>query len=273
MGMRRHLMSLARRPIALAFGVLAIMVALFAGAPVFTNDVFWHIATGDHLLATFDFAGADPFSYTASERPWFLHEWLTQVTFAGIFALGGWPGIRAATAALAVTILGLVFWMFRRELRSDQWGLAGALLFLVLGADRLQARPTLFSIALTLLLCMHLLRRGTVWTWRDAAATTLLTLVWVNLHSVGLIALGLYGAWFAGALAVQTKGQKDIPPDLSTSDLLRLTSDLLRPTGTRAWSAAASGHGPRWPRRSRWSRPAASVATTARRGRSGCSPT
>lgn len=228
---------LARRPIVLGYAVLALLVALYAGAPVFTNDVFWHVATGDHLLATGVLGGADPFSYTAAERPWFLHEWLTQVLFAGIFALGGWPGIRAATAGMAVAIMVLLFWIFRRESSSDRAALGGALLFLVLGADQLQARPTLFTIAFTLLLCGHLLRRGALWTWRDAALATLLTLVWVNMHSVGLIALGMYGAWFAGAVLERRRAPRPIARHATTLAAMAVVS-LATPSGAGLWGFA-----------------------------------
>jgi len=36
---------------------------------------------------------ADPFSFTAFGKTWILQEWLSQVIYAGAFALGGWQSV------------------------------------------------------------------------------------------------------------------------------------------------------------------------------------
>ncbi len=207
LGTRRPLDWLRRCDLPLA--LLAVAVAAYAGAPIFTNDAFWHVATGAHLAEVRAFPPRDPFSYTTADKPWVLHEWLTQVLFWAVYAVGGWHGLRALTALLAVVIVALVHRLFRRELGHRVWGWAGVVLFLALGAERLQTRPTLFTIAFTLALVDRLLRHGQAWRRRDVAWVALLLLVWVNLHSIALMALGLYGAWLAGALLGRWRGGGD----------------------------------------------------------------
>lgn len=178
--------------------VLAVLFAYAAG-PVTTNDLFWHVKTGEVLWQSGGaFPSVDPFSYTASERPWFLHEWLTQVVFYGVAQLGDLYALRILTGLLAVAIALAVYRFWRRELGTATWALLGIGVFLVLGANRLQTRPTLFTILCTILLVHTLTRDGARWSWRGAIGIVLLTLYWVNLHSVGLLAVPLYGAFVAG---------------------------------------------------------------------------
>ena len=136
------------------------------------------------------------------------------------FDAGGWFGIRAITAMLAAAIVVAIFALFASQLRSTAAGLCGTMLFVLLGADRLQARPTLFTILLAITLCAHLLTRGDRWQWRDAIAATALTLVWVNLHSVGLIALALYGAWLFGAAAQRVSRPRPLARHVTTLGLM-----------------------------------------------------
>jgi hypothetical protein len=211
------------RPPVLA-GALALLVGLCAGAPVFTNDVFWHVATGAHLVETGGFPERDPFSYTTQGKPWILHEWLSQIVFWAVHAGGGWLAIRALTALLSAAIVLVVFRMFRRELGHALWGAAGALLFVLLGADRLQARPTLFTILATQALVDRLLRRGTEWRRRDAVWAALLVLLWINLHSIGLIALALLGAFLAGALVQRPRTCAPLAATLGLGGLATLAT-------------------------------------------------
>ncbi|MCB9868393.1 MAG: hypothetical protein H6837_00970 [Planctomycetes bacterium] len=180
---------------------IALLVAVWAGAPITTNDLFWHVKTGEHLWSVGAFPDRDPFSFTTARLPWVLHEWLTQLLFAGLHALGGLGLLRALTAAMALVIFGLFLRLARRRLGSPWLVAPTVLAFALLVACRMQTRPTLWSIALILVLVDWLSGKRGPWRVRDAIALVSLVVVWVNLHSVGLVALPLYGAFLVGLLA------------------------------------------------------------------------
>lgn len=56
-------------------------------------DAFWHVATGKLILRTRAIPKTDPFSWTAPGRAWIAHEWLTEIVFALLHRLAGWPGL------------------------------------------------------------------------------------------------------------------------------------------------------------------------------------
>ncbi len=57
------------------------LAALLALSKINTFDIFWHLKTGDMLLAG-TFLKTDVFSYTAFGREWLLHEWGSEVIFS-----------------------------------------------------------------------------------------------------------------------------------------------------------------------------------------------
>jgi hypothetical protein len=221
------------------FIVLACLAAFCVGGPLFTNDAFWHVSTGG-WIAAHGFGGPDPFSFTAADKEWIQHEWLTQILFWAVHQAGGFGALRALTAAMAVLILWLVFRLFRGELGHPAWGLLGVMLFCATGAARLQTRPTLFTIAATLLLCTWLVDRRDRWRPRDGIRVVLLVGAWVNLHSVGLLALPIYGAWLCGtALAAigDRASRRDLVRHAATFTAC-VAATLATPAGVRLYAFA-----------------------------------
>ena len=144
LGMRRYL---SFESVGTLVYALVVLGAFFvAAAPVTTNDLFWHVETGAHLWSVGNFPDRDVFSYTATDQPWFLHEWLTQVTFYGLHELGGMHLLRLFTGLMAIAILGVV-WRFSRRMLGGRLPAAIAVIgFAILATDRFQTRPSLFSI-------------------------------------------------------------------------------------------------------------------------------
>ncbi len=244
-------MAFPRRTPDLLFVLLALWAMAFAGAPVFTNDVFWHVATGQHLLAEFAagraFPTVDPFSYTAQDQVWVLHEWLFQVGCAVLHRLGGLPLLRLCGALATLAILWLVRGLFARGLGSPWWGLCGATLWLALGSERLQLRPTLVTILAILLLCRVLLT-ARPFGWRHVALLGLLQGIWTNAHSVGLLGVVLLLAHTTGESCkplLQRHGAvsfpRATPAELGRRWLavgLAFVASLLTPQGLHLWAFA-----------------------------------
>ncbi|MEM7202595.1 MAG: hypothetical protein AAF628_20170 [Planctomycetota bacterium] len=219
--------------------LLLLSLAVHTAAPVTTNDLYWHLATGRRIVAE-GFPAHDAFSYTATELPWFLHEWLTQVTFYTLHLGAGFGGLRLATGLAAAGIGLLVYRLWRREVGSASGAVLGTVGFLFLAVDRFQTRPTLFSMALVVLLVALLTRRARRWTRAEAAAVVGLTLLWVNLHSVGLLALPLYGCAALGVTIARLRGGAttgDLVRHVGTLALVALAT-LVTPSGLALWAFA-----------------------------------
>ena len=61
-----------------AFAVLVLSLNI---APITNNDIFLHLRTGEHVLATGSVPEQDDYSALARGRPYIAHEWLSAVLF------------------------------------------------------------------------------------------------------------------------------------------------------------------------------------------------
>jgi hypothetical protein len=169
-------------------------------------DFWWHLRTGQLILARHGLLGTDPFTYTAASHHWVMHEWLTEVLFAALNAAGGLALIVAVLSI--VTWLGLVAVVLRARLdRPHPASLAlGLLVAVVAGYPIWGPRAQMITFSLTclvLLVVEHHVRRGGRAVW----ALVPLFLVWSNLHSgfiigAAFIALAITAEGVAGLLGV-----------------------------------------------------------------------
>ena len=89
--------------------VTGLLTFLHVCGPVTTNDLFWHIKTGEHLWNTGGFSSRDVFSYTTEDLAWIQHEWLSQLIFYGLHELGGFTLLRLFTGVAALLIGWLIY--------------------------------------------------------------------------------------------------------------------------------------------------------------------
>jgi len=175
-------------PTALIAGIGLVLVAIFVlhlvGAPVTTDDVWWHLRLGEEYTAHGPWLESDPLLYTAVEGAPPPHAWLFGVAVSAIDRSLGLNGLRLAHVAIVLFIIGLAYSVFRRESGMGAPAFLATAVFLVLTADRLpRLRPDLFSISAALLLYVLLLQRDEPPSWRRVAASVLLVLVWANFHA------------------------------------------------------------------------------------------
>jgi hypothetical protein len=157
------------------------------------GDTGWHIRTGQYILQTHTVPTRDLFSFSRPNAPWFAWEWLTDITYALSFQIGGLKAI--------VLVAGTMIALFATViLRYTLWRGANALVaacttMLAVGASSMHflARPHLFTLLL-LPLCLWLVeadrRENTRWLWALIPVTAL----WANLHggfTIFLACLGL----------------------------------------------------------------------------------
>lgn len=174
-------------------GLLLSGVMLAAAFPV-TNairdpDFWWHLRGGQLIIDHGGLLHTDPFTYTVSGHAWTMHEWLTEVLFAGLYR---WHGLAAVVALLsAVTWLGVLCVFLRARLdRPGALVLGGGMVLAVVAGYPIwgpRAQMITFALAcLTLLLVERHLRFG----GRGALLLVPVFVVWSNLHSGFLIGLG-----------------------------------------------------------------------------------
>ena len=222
--------------------VTGLLTFLHVCGPVTTNDLFWHIKTGEHLWNTGGFSSRDVFSYTTEDLAWIQHEWLSQLIFYGLHELGGFTLLRLFAGVAALLIGWLIYILVRRELGSELPAAILVVVFAVLATERFQTRPTLFSMGCFILMVTWLSGRRGEWRWREGLALVSLTLVWVNLHSVGLLSLPIYGTYLAGLVARRLTDRAAAPVDLRRHGLTFLgvlAACCMTPTGLRLFAFAA----------------------------------
>lgn len=188
-------------------GILSIVggtAFLTAARTVADPDLWGHLLFGQEILALGRIPRADPYSYLSADYPWINHEWLTEVTFAFAYGLGGPAGL---TTLKILVVAVIVATSYRLLVEKGFDVLRGGMLVVpLLGwmyVGIATVRPHLFTFLfffLTLLV-LHAAERGrSRWLW----ALPPIFALWVNFHGGVLAGLGIAGAWAAtrGGMAI-----------------------------------------------------------------------
>lgn len=185
----RAVRRLAAHPaVIVALGAAALLLHLgMAGS--LNTDVFWHLASGQWMLAHHRVLRRDVLTYTVFGRRWVNAEWGFDVLLAwGVANLGPvtyWLLGGGATAlALLVAFVG-----WRRQGASNLWSAAVAIVVALTLSIGVAVRPQdlsylLFATELVVLVMARAKRR---WLW----ALPPLLLVWANLHGSFLAGVGV----------------------------------------------------------------------------------
>jgi hypothetical protein len=218
---------------ALALAVLA-LVAVTGFGPILSYDYWWHLRTGDLILATGTVPRADPYTYTAEGSRWIDVHWLFQVMIAAVHRIAGHEGVRVAKGLSVLLLAGLAGSIgFRRE-HAAVSALAVAAMLLA-ARERFMERPELptFLLLAALLALLYRYERSPS---RLVYAIVPLQLVWANLH--GLFAVGI--AVCALALAAElvrplfvtgAELRRERVRDLAAVSALSLAVSFLNPNG------------------------------------------
>jgi hypothetical protein len=176
-------------------GAFAALWLLFmvAGRTRLLQDpgTFWHVAAGEHMLASGRVIDVDPFAVATHGKPWIAMQWLGELAMALLHRMGGFDALVACAAAL----LALLFAYLWRELRSQGARVGFALLLLGLtlaaSAHHFLVRPhlvTMLGVAVTQASLLAFEERAPDRERRLLLLVPLFVL-WTNLH--GGVAGGL----------------------------------------------------------------------------------
>jgi len=172
-------------------------IALAAFLMPAQNDTWWHLKAGERIWTTRHVLLSDTFSFTASGAFWPNHEWLSQVIFYGLYALGGLPLL---TVVCASAVVGA--WAIAWQLAPASPRVKFLLVAWVLGAATTAwtVRPQALSLLLVAVTVWLLVRRRYIWL-------PPLFVVWANLHGAVLTGLVLVAAACAASL-VEKRGRE-----------------------------------------------------------------
>jgi hypothetical protein len=249
-----QLQSNSRQDCALAFltGVVAITCAYTTR--IADPDLWGHLLYGRFFLENGVMGIRDPYSYTANDSIWHVHEYLSQILLSLVYERGGVTGLILLKCAIACLTMYLVYKNVR--LASDNpriWLPIVTLTFVLIGRFFL-FRPQLFTLlgfALTVNIVLgHVLGKSSrLWT------TPLIIMIWANLHGGFIAGIGAIclGCCLCAIQSFRGKGisiagfWKSIRLPLAAL-LACVCGSLVTPMGARVWPFLATELGNRYNR-------------------------
>ena len=206
------------------FPLVLLFVALFAMACLMPaqTDTWWQLRAGEEIWKSGRIVLVDQFTHTVYGQPWPDHEWLTQLLFFVLYAVGGMP-LLSAFCALAVTFAWAVVGALtpgRGLWRAVAIGVAAGLT-----ASAWSLRPQVLTMALFAATLWILVRRRGTW------GLPVLFLVWANLH--GAVAFG--GVLVVAATIASLVSRDGFHRRLIPVGILCLAATMLTPLGWDLW--------------------------------------
>lgn len=187
-----------RATFALLAALAAFAFTIIVPTALRDGDTGWHLATGAWIVAHACVPTTDPFSFTATGRPWVAHEWLSELAMYASYRAAGWSGLIVLIGTAMAALFALVACEVRRWL-SPRASVV-ALLMLVTGVlPSLLARPHILALPLLagwLIVLLHARERERP----PPLGFALLMLVWANAHGSFVFGLALVGVFALEAL-------------------------------------------------------------------------
>jgi len=213
----------------------ALLVFSMAARTPLDSDLFWHLKTGEDMLALGRPVLSDMLTYTRMGAAWVNHSWLSQIILAMLFRVGDYLALGAWMAVCAVVSMMLVY---RRMCAPPLWRLAVVILAAAVTAPVWSARPQLFSLVLLVGLASLL----DAWAAGRARGWWLIPyfVLWSNLHGEYALGLILIGAWGGGELLNHLMKHEETLParrllGLAGWALLAWLAVAINPNGAAMW--------------------------------------
>jgi hypothetical protein len=187
------------------------LVALFAYAPIFAIDFFWHLKLGEVIAKTGAIPRTDLFSAVHPERPYVQFQWLWELLAYGAHQSGGLHAVRLMQVAWMSASFALLGAASLRLFRAQAHAFFFCCLALVLFEDRFQARPSATVLGFVACMLPLWLKQPAVASWRRGLYVFFVSCLWSNLHGgESLLSVLCMGALAVGAyLERHLSGEQD----------------------------------------------------------------
>ncbi len=162
-------------------------------------DLWWHIKTGESILATHHWPTTDPYSFTVAGQPWLAYEWLGDVLFATVARVGGVRGLATLLIALGSSVILALYAFTTLRSGNSKAGFVASGLLVSLAAASFNLRPQMlgYLFLIVTLIALERFRQGKP---RALWFLPLLFLLWVNTHGSWIIGLGTVFVYLASGL-------------------------------------------------------------------------
>lgn len=199
-------------------------IASAAADPVIDPDSFWHLATGKLILKTREIPKSDTFSWTAPGRKWIAHEWLTEILFGLLHAVGRWPALVAYAVVTITVSWAIVAGTCRRLGAGAGWSNAVTLFAALSCLHTWGARPQMLSLLFGAIFADLFVR---AWQGRPKLLwwCVPIMLVWCNAHGGYMFGIAALLLFVCGLVSERVVG-KVLPSIRSGADAV--SSHLLR---------------------------------------------
>jgi hypothetical protein len=185
------------------------------------HDTWWLLRAGHDMWAAGRVLLTDTFSHTVDGAFWPNHEWLSEMLFYGVYAIGGLPLLTLASA-LVVTTAWAIVWAQTPGPPRAKFLLTA---FVIASASTTWSlRAQVLSLLLVTITMALLRRRRYVWL-------PVVFFFWANLHGAVLLGVLLLGAALVAALVEDV----DALPRLVLVSALCVLATSLTPLGWQFW--------------------------------------
>jgi hypothetical protein len=201
--------------------LLLIVLAAFACVLPAQADTFYHLRSGLEMWRSGQLLTRELFSWTEYGHPLPNHWWLSQLTFYGLYSLGGPLLLTIVAGGLAFVA---VFLSWRLVTGAQELRLVLITAYAVTLLEW-SVRPQVFSLVLTVVAIRLVLSDRLL-------LLPLLLVLWANLHAVVVLGIGIAWVPLLDAVAFDRgKVRRALPVALAS-----LVAPLLTPLGIHFWS-------------------------------------
>jgi hypothetical protein len=213
----------------LAFFLMIFALAVRQSAFI-DPDLWWHLQTGQDIVASRAIPQTDIYSFTRAGSEWVTHEWLSEVLIYAVYRVSGWAGLLAVFSGFITAAFYLVY---RRSTGKPYIAALAILLAVAASSPLFGVRPQMITLLLASTFIAFLTSYSNDGKSRRLYWMVPLMLLWVNLHAGYALGLGLIGLYLV-SIAIDRKW--DLIPRLLMTLIACAAVVPLNPNGFRMFS-------------------------------------
>lgn len=213
----------------LAFFLMIFALAVRQSAFI-DPDLWWHLQTGQDIVASRTIPQTDIYSFTKAGSEWVTHEWLSEVFIYAIFRIAGWGGLLTVFSGLIAAALYLTY---RRCTGKPYIAALAILLAALASAPLFGVRPQMITLLLASIFIALLTQYASDGRRRPLYWMVPLMLLWVNFHAGYALGLGLIVLYM---MSLMFDRKWDLIPRLGIILLACTAVVPLNPNGLRMFS-------------------------------------
>jgi hypothetical protein len=193
-------------------------------------DLWWHLQTGQDIVASRAIPQTDIYSFTKAGSEWVTHEWLSEVVIYAIYRVSGWAGLLFVFSGF---ITGAFYLVYRRCIGKPYIAAFAILLAVAASSPLFGVRPQMITLLLASTFIALLTNYSNDGKSRRLYWMVPLMLLWVNLHAGYALGLGLIGLYM---VSVALDRKFALVPRLLMTLIACVAVVPLNPNGLRMFS-------------------------------------